>query len=277
MKTALALDIDNTLTPPRQPIEKEMTDILKRLRVPFYVAAGSHLSLLRKQFFEPFYNFGFREHFDAFVSNGAIHYHCDYSDKMKIDLVSEFKIRDHLGENDYNYLLKRLTETLEMAEFQLPPSLNVVDGRIVDRVSMINLCPIGRKHQEDSDARLNRESFVAFDRATGYREKMIRHLNQMLSHLINNRQLHITLGGQTSFDIGIVGEDKTKPVRTLLAEGFERVIFIGDALFEGGNDAAINDFIREWPQDSKCPAEAIQVSSWHETIEILHRLQLVDL
>lgn len=271
MKTALAFDIDNTLTPPRQPLNKTMTEVLKRLSVPFFVAAGSHLSLLQEQFFRPLYDFGFRKQFDAFLSNGAMRYHCDYSVEMTIKLVSEFKIRDHLGETNYDYLLKKLLETLEVEEFRLPPLLKVVDGRIVDRVSMINLCPIGRKNQEDADARRNRENFVEFDRSTGYREKILVHLNQELSNLIDTKQLNITLGGQTSFDIGIVGQDKTKPVRTLLEERFEEVIFIGDALFEGGNDAAINDFIKAWPAGSKCPIEAIQISSWLETIDILHK------
>ena len=276
LKIALAVDIDNTLTPPRLPLEKEMADMLKRLRVPFFVAAGSHLSLLRKQFFKPLYKFGFCEQFDAFLSNGAIHYHCDYSNKMSIELVSKFKIREHLGRTDYNYLIKKLTDTLDMEKYKLPPSLKVLDGRVVNRVSMINLCPIGRKNQEDSDARCNRENFVGFDRATGYREKILGHLNQELSTLIGTKQLKITLGGQTSFDIGIVGEDKTKPVRTLLENGFERVVFIGDALFEGGNDAAITEFIKTWPPGSKCPVEAIQISSRHETIDILQKLQFLD-
>jgi hypothetical protein len=55
----------------------------------------------------------------------------------------------------------------------------------------------------------------------------------------------------------------------LLEAGFEKVIFIGDALFEGGNDAAINDYIKEWPATPNCPIEAIQTNSWHETIDII--------
>lgn len=275
VKTALAFDIDNTLTPPRQPINKTMADVLKRLRFPFSVAAGSHLSLLKNQFFKPLYDFGFRKQFDAFLSNGAMQYHCDYSNSMSIKLVSEFNIGNHLGETDYKCLLKVLTATLKKDKFQLPLNLKILDGRIVNRVSMINMCPIGRMEQEDSDAKRNRENFVEFDRTTGYRENILIHLNRKLSALINQKQLKITLGGQTSFDIGIVGQDKTKPVRTLLKDGFERVIFIGDALFEDGNDAAIIDFIKSWPSDSRCPVEAIQVSSWRETIDILHKLEFI--
>lgn len=276
MKSVLVFDIDRTLTPPRQPLTRSMAEVLGRLGVPFFVAAGSHLSLLQGQFFRPLYDFGFRKQFDAFLSNGAMHYQCDYSNEMSIKLVSEFNIRDHLGEANYNYLLKKLAETLEIEKFLLPPSLKIRDGRIVDRVSMINLCPIGRMEHEDSAGKLNRKKFVEFDLANNYREKVLRYLNQELSSLINEKQLKITLGGQTSFDVGIVGQDKTKPIRVLLKKGFERVVFIGDALFEGGNDAAINEFIDTWTLESRCPVEAIQISSWRETINMLQKLGFVD-
>jgi phosphomannomutase len=269
MKTALAIDIDNTLTPPRQPITREMVEVLSCLRVPFYVAAGSHIALLQEQFFRPLYDFGFRKQFDAFVSNGAVRYHCDYSVEMSIRMISEFNIRNYLGEENYSFLLKVLNETLNMEQFRLPGSLTIRDNRIVDRVSMINLCPVGRMEQEGPDARRNRENFVNFDKTYKYREKVLEHLYKELSPLVHAKQLHITFGGQTSFDIGIIGEDKTKPVRMLLEEGFQRVVFIGDALFEGGNDAAINEYIKTWPLKSACPVEAVQVSSWLETMDIL--------
>lgn len=276
MKTALALDIDSTLTPPRQPITRQMVEALGHLNVPFYVAAGSHFSLLQNQFFQPLYDHGFRKQFDAFVSNGAVHYHCDYSKEMSVELISEFNIRNYLGEGDYSHLLNVLTGTLKVGKFQLPDDLKIVDNRLVDRVSMINLCPIGRMEHEDSDAVHNRENFVKFDQANGYRKKILEHLRQELSSLIQGKNLHLTLGGQTSFDIGITGEDKTKPVRRLLEKGFNKVVFIGDALFEGGNDAAINEFIDAWPSGSECPVEAMQTGSWLETIEIFRQHGFID-
>ena len=40
MKKALVFDIDNTLTPPRRPLNKEMAESLKGLEVPFFLVAG---------------------------------------------------------------------------------------------------------------------------------------------------------------------------------------------------------------------------------------------
>lgn len=259
VRTALVFDIDGTLTAHRQPIDQVMADILINLSVPFFVAAGSSFEMLKGQFFEPLYELGFRGQFDAFISNGAIQFHCDYSQNMSIEFESEFNLRDELGENDYAFLLDKLAETLNMDDLQLPPSLDVVENRIVDRVSMINLCPMGRLNREDAAAQKNRDAFVAFDATNNYRLGILNHLNHELSDLIASKQLKITLGGQTSFDIGIVGQDKTKPIRMLLDDGFKKIIFIGDALFEGGNDAAIAEFIEKWPSDSKCPVLAEQV------------------
>lgn len=281
MKIALVFDIDNTLTPPRQPINRIMVDILNGLKVPFFVAAGSHFSLLEDQFFKPLYDYGFCKQFDAFVSNGAIRFHCDYSAGMSIKLISEFNMREYLGEADYNYLSRTLEEALKMDEFKLPAGIKIFGARVADRGSMFNLCPIGRITDKNNNSAnkeyfISRENFVKFNRASGYRKKVIKYLNEKLSSLIKNKNLEITLGGQTSFDIGIAGEDKTKPIRALIDSDFEKVIFIGDALFKGGNDAVINELIKTWPAGSKCPIEAIQVNSWRETMDILRDLEFLN-
>ena len=272
----LLLDIDNTLTPPRQPLPEAMADILSRLNVPFHVVAGSHLALLEQQFFVPLYSYGFRKKFDAFVSNGAIHYRCDYSSEMSLKLVSAFDIRDYLGDTDYSYLVGVLKRALVLREFELPSFLKILGERITFRGSMINLCPIGRVEQETIEAQHNRRKFAEFDRAEAFRKKMMEHLNEELSDLTRRRRLKITLGGETSFDIGIEDEDKTKAIRTLLQNEVKKLIFVGDALFEGGNDAVISVFIRNWSGTMPCPVQAIPVTSWKETINKFHELKLID-
>ena len=271
-KTAVLLDIDNTLTPPRQELTGQMAEVLKGLCVPFHVAAGSDIGLLQEQFFGPLYKFGFRGRFDAFLTNGAIHYRCDYSEGLSIELVSEFNIRKYLDDSDYWFMVDVLKKTLDLPRFKPLPPLRIMGKRIIDRGAMINFCPIGRLHQESADSLRNRNNFVEFDRRHGYRQEVIAHLKHELSPLINNRQLTITLGGQTSFDIGIANQDKANAVRTLLNAGIEKVVFIGDALFDGGNDSPIKEFAKNWPPPSPCPIETIQVSGWEETIEKLHEL-----
>lgn len=272
MNTAVLLDIDGTITPPRQPIQEEMVGLLRRLSVPFHVAAGSHLPLLQQQFFHPLFDFGFRGAFDAFVSNGAVHYRADYREGPNLQLISEFDIRRYLGETDYGFLIQALTDTLDMPEFQTHLPLKVAGERIVYRGSMVNCSPIGRALQELEEAQRNRAMFVEFDRAHQYRECVMTYLRGRLARLIEERGLTIALGGQTSFDIGVLGQDKAKAAKTLIENGVERVVFFGDALFEGGNDEPVGVLARNWPADSPVRVEAIQVESWLDTMAKLRDL-----
>ena len=278
MKTVIVFDIDGTLTPPRKPIQEEMVNILNRLRVPFYVAAGSDMDLLENQFFSPLAQYGFTGRFEAFISNGAIHYHCNYRMEKPIERLSSFELETYLGPVDYGFLCDQLEKTLLIPKFKLPGDIEIFDNRIKDRSSMINFCPIGRKTIENTNERQNRERFVRYDTATGFRRQVLTHLKKELTDLISQKNLHITLGGQTSFDIGIKGEDKTKPIRTLVEKGVENIVFIGDALYEGGNDAVINEYIQNWDNSAiPCPVRALQVNvtsddihnSWKETKAIL--------
>lgn len=268
MKQALLFDIDGTLTPPRMPLEPEMAHALGGLRVPFHVAAGSHLELVRGQFFEPLWRFGFRGELDAFLSNGATRYRCSLADHCAIELADEFSFRGHLGEPGYARLLAALRDALE--RFPLPRDVTPLGNRVVDRVSMINFCPIGRPDGPVTpDAERARAGFVAFDRATGYRRRVLEHLGAELGDLVRGRGLLILLGGQTSFDLCIEGRDKTAAVRHLLARGVDRVTFIGDALFEGGNDSVIARFVAGWTGDRPCPVEAVAVDGWRDTLRVL--------
>jgi len=276
MKAALLLDIDNTITPPRQPLTEPMAKILERLNIPFHIVAGTHLELLRDQFFEPLYAYGFRKQFDAFLSNGAVHYRCDYSKEISIKVISTFNMREYLGDADYIFLIEILKKSLELDEFKLPSNLKVAGDTITYRESMINFSPIGRPAKEDLEIQQNRKHFVEFDHVYGFRQKIMDYLKRELSSVIAGRGLTITLGGQTSFDIGVIAQDKTKAVRTLLETGIEKLIFIGDALYEGGNDAVILEFVENWPKTSPCPVELIQVTSWKETEIKLFELGFVD-
>ena len=76
-------------------------------------------------------------------------------------------------------------------------------------------------------------------------------------------QVGIRLG---RVDLVIRGKDKTNAVTYLLEQQIPHVVFIGDALFEGGNDSVISDYIRDWQGSEPCPVTAISVDNWRETI-----------
>jgi phosphomannomutase len=266
---ALVIDIDGTLTPPREPLRREMADALSKLRVPFFVAAGSDLPLLRGQFFNPLKKFKFRGRIEAFLNNGASQYMFDYSKGFSISVIKKFNLRKHLGERHYAYLKDVLKDILRKKEYRLPESIKIIGEHFIDRGSMINFAPFGRPaHAKLTRVDLlNRENFTEFDESHHYRDAVIKYLEIELSDMIKEKNLKILYGGQTSFDILIKGMDKTHPIKMLIQKGYKRIIFIGDALLKDGNDSVIRDFIRDWNGPQPCPVVAVKVETWRNTLE----------
>jgi phosphomannomutase len=257
---ALIFDIDATLTEPRKPINIEMIQVLKNLSCPFVIAAGSDLSILNNQFFEPLKQAGWNSLFHAFICNGANH----YTFNGALELITEFNLKDCL-KLEYPRLLDTLQEGLE--KFYIES----FGPTIIERGSMINVCPIGRPSTTSEAYYLNRRKFVALDENTHYRQKFMEWLRDKLKDLIDEYNLTIMLGGETSFDIGIQGQDKTRSVHYLLSQGYQEIYFFGDALFENGNDAVMLDFINTY-QKPICPLKTIQVTSYHDTIRQLKNI-----
>lgn len=268
MKPTLLFDIDGTLTAPRIPLNAEMAGALKRLNVPWHVAAGSNLDLVTPQFLKPLWDFGCRRDFDAFVSNGSAHYRCPFSTHFAIDEVSVFDFEKHLGNEGFKRVIRELETILDSEHFRLPSSVAVLGEQIGNRGSMVNCVPIGRpaKATLDDGALRNREAFATFDRETNYRRRVIEHLNDRLADIIAAKSLRIMLGGETSFDLVIEGKDKTNAVTTLNNADCAKIVFIGDALFPGGNDSVIMDYIESWDSPEPCPVSAIKVDGWEHTL-----------
>lgn len=274
-RRAVVLDIDNTLTPPRRPLEHEMADTLKRLTVPFFLGAGGDLRLVSEQFIEPLHEFGYRGTFDAFLCNGPTRYRCQLSDSISTTLLRHFAMKEHLGAEKFARMMQIVQATLDREEFRLPPPMRVIGDLIIDRESMINVAPIGRPRERlNEEAHKNRDAFRDYDARTGYRRRFLSHLTRELAAFAPDG-LFVSLGGETSFDLVIRGNDKGFPMKTLLEEGFDHVWYIGDALFEGGNDEAVLKYIAQWKGPQPCPAAAVQVAGWRDTMDALQKLDMV--
>lgn len=268
---AFVFDIDNTLTPPREALEAPMAAALAQLNVPFALAAGSDAPLLMSQFFTPLHRFGFRGAFDAFVCNGASRYRCSCAQELEVDEVDGFSLSDHLGERSFATLRHLLEELLEDPQFELPRECGVLGERIVDRGSMINFAPIGRpKGELSEEGRALRKRFVAFDQLEGYRHRGLIRLRNEIAERLPDANLAISFGGQTSFDLVVRGRDKSFAVRSLLDEGYQHVTYFGDALFPGGNDVAVLEFVQSWAE-GPCPVEVVQVDGPEQTHAALVR------
>lgn len=242
-----------------------MAAALARLRVPFALAAGSDAPLLMSQFFEPLHGFGYRGSFDAFLCNGASRYRCSCEQRLALDEVDGFSLRAHLGVPAFSALIGLLEELLRDPQFELPRECGVLGERIVDRGSMINFAPIGRpKGTLSEEGRALRKRFVAFDQLEGYRHRGLLRLRHEIEQRLPDANLAVSFGGQTSFDLVVRGRDKRFAVRSLLDDGYKHVTYFGDALFPGGNDVAVSEFVQSW-SDGPCPVEVVQVDGPEDT------------
>jgi phosphomannomutase len=276
VRRALVFDIDNTLTPPRRPLTAEMAAALRSLTHPFHVAAGSDFPLVKEQFLDPLFSFGFRGQLDAFLCNGSTRYRCRFGSTLGIELLRDFSFSEHLGAAAFGHVIDLVNDILDREEFALPSGVSVIGNRIIDRRSMINVVPIGRSTGLPSAVEYrNRALFVEHDLRSGFRQRMLICLRRELSDLARSKALIITLGGQTSFDLVIEGNDKSYAVSTLLAEGYGELLYVGDALTPDGNDGAILSFIASWNGHGPCPVRAIPVANWQETMQRLRSLGAV--
>lgn len=278
MRRALVFDVDNTLTPPRAPIEPTMADALNALTEPFFLAAGSDIGMIEGQIVAPLYErYGFRGSLDMFLCNGSSRYRSTLAgDGFSVVSVSQFSLAEYLGEEELERLKTVLEALLKSNAHLLDDSVHVGKNRLVDRGPMINLTPIGRSLGEVTEAeRRNREAFVEFDQRTGYRLDLLDEITRTLAEQGFDEGLFLTLGGQTSFDIVVRGYDKSFAVQTLISEGFTDLVYFGDALHEHGNDAAITRFIEDWSEPGPCPVRAVPVDGWRQTIEELNDLGVV--
>ncbi len=267
--TALVFDIDDTLTEPRKQVEPEMTAILMALQQPFYLAAGSDLSIVQNQLLEPLHAQGFRGRFDGFLCNGAIRYRCDLTGAtLQVECIRDFSFAGQIGADAMAQLLALIEETLVANQFPVDSGVEVIGDLIIDRGAMINIAPAGRPSGALSErAHENRAAFEAYDTASGYRERVLAHLRSEIAKIPNGDQIYVSLGGKTSFDVVIQGNDKSYPMETVHREGFQRVVYFGDALFPGGNDEAVLKLIERVGSD--CPYEAIRVDGWPSRTDAL--------
>jgi len=214
-KVLCLFDVDGTLTVARKGIVPEMKEFMTKLRdkVTLGVIGGSDLVKQKEQLGEDV-----MEHYDySFSENGLIAYH-------EGKLIHSKSIREHLGEDT---LKKFINFTLRLlSEVDCP----VKRGTFIEyRTGMLNVSPVGR-----SCSQKERDDFEIFDKKEGVRKKMVEILKKEFVSL----GLQFSIGGQISFDVFLVGWDKTYCLQ--FVEGkYDEIHFFGDKTFEGGNDYEI--------------------------------------
>ena len=250
MKTLILFDVDGTLTEPRLKIEQFMTDYLKTLKnVDIGIVGGSDLGKQKEQLGEDTLKL-FKY---VFSENGLVGF-------QEGVLFHENSFVKLLGEQQMEHLINLCLGALINAD---PPKKR---GTFIEhRTGMLNISPVGRSCSQEE-----REEFYKYDNINKIRNKMINEIKSKWDvYKYENPEMNVvdisfSIGGQISIDIFPKGWDKTYCLQ-FVKDKYDKIIFIGDKTYEGGNDYEI--FINDI-------TESYTTTGPKNTIEILNGIKI---
>ncbi|OCK73487.1 eukaryotic phosphomannomutase [Lepidopterella palustris CBS 459.81] len=248
MKNTICLfDVDDTLTPARNPASREMLATLEALRqkVAIGYVGGSNLVKQQEQLGIPARR-PVTDMFDfCFSENGLIAY------RLGVELASQSFIK-WLGEEQYKELVRFILH--HIADLDIP----FKRGTFIEfRNGMINVSPVGRNATNEE-----REAYEKFDLEHKIRETFVEKLKERFGHL----GLTYSIGGKISFDVFPTGWDKTYCLQHLENDAkqpggikYKTIHFFGDKTFKGGNDYEIFTDSRTTGHAVKSPEDTIRI------------------
>lgn len=235
MKTKYCFDVDGTLTPSRQKMDKNFAVWFSKFceRNDVYLVTGSDKPRTIEQVGECIYNRCTRV------------YQCSGGQTYKGDLCIESSDWI-LPMSARNWLENQLEES----------TFNMRTGNHIEqRPCMVNFSIVGR-----GATQIQRQAYVKHDTETGERS--------VIRDLFNERfpQLQATAGGETGLDIGPVGSDKSQILKDFSLK--DNIIFYGDAVQHGGNDFPLANALEDYPN-----SHSVHVKGWEDTWDILKEIK----
>lgn len=219
-KKVIVFDLDGTIAESKQSLDDEMSGLLLLLMRTHIVAiaSGGSFQQYQKQFLPFLKNESNLSNLVLLPTSGASMY--KYSENSWT-IVYEEKLSLEEFEKINSELLKALKEKgLESAE---------KFGDIIEyRRTQVTFSGLGQ------DAPLSKKELWDTDQSK--RKQIVDYIASELS------DFEIRIGGTTSIDINKKGIDKAHGVRKLsevLSIPISDMIYVGDALYEGGNDASV--------------------------------------
>ena len=225
-------DVDGTLTPSRQKIDKEFSKFFSKFckTNEVYLVTGSDRDKTIEQLGKTLYNKAKKVYNcsgnSVWVKNKNVYtsqWECPFllSSYLELELnASKFKIR--------------------------------TGKHIEERPGCINFSILGR----GEDNMKYRSEYVAWDKDAEERDKLAQNIRRLFP------DLSVTVGGETGLDISQKGHDKSQILQDF--ETHDTITFFGDKTFVGGNDYSIAHAII-----TNDRGIVHQVSDFNETWEIL--------
>jgi HAD superfamily hydrolase (TIGR01484 family) len=228
-KKLIVFDIDGTLTPSKAPADKEMIQLMLHLLDEKSVAiiGGGKYSLFKEQLIEQLPQQDKRlERLFLFPTNSTAFYR--FND-------SWHEVYSHqLTEEEKDKIKTAFDETFREVNYQHPEK--TYGSVIEDRDTQITFSALGQEVVamcgEKIGVQLKEEWHKNYNEL---RQQMREILQKLLP------EFEVRAGGLTSIDITRKGIDKAYGVRQIaehLGVKIEDMLFVGDAIFPGGNDYA---------------------------------------
>lgn len=232
MKTHYIFDVDGTLTPSRQKMDEDFSQFFLHFCTmnSVYLVTGSDREKTIEQVGDLIYK-----------TCKAV-YNCSGSDVY----IGDRNVYKHIWTLP-DLTRQFLEQCLEEEDF------NIRSGtHIEERPGMVNYSLVGRNATQE-----DRHAFIAWESWNGSRKRTANAINIMFP------ELQATIGGETGIDIGPKGSDKSQILRDFYRKS-DKIIFFGDAIFEGGNDLSLAEAVAD-----KRLGTFYKVNEWKETWEIL--------
>ncbi len=242
MKEIIVFDLDGTLNVSKMPLDKEMANLLCELlsKTKIAIISGASFTQFKKQFLVNLNcsDDKLKRLFLMPTSGSSLYQH---TKSEWVEIYNEYLSKEEV-KKIHNAFDLAITNT----SISLP--INTQGELIEDRGSQVTYSALG----QEAPIELKEK----WDPDHNKRNKIV----EILASYIP--EFEIRIGGTTSIDITKKGIDKAYGVEKLkkyLSLSKEKILFVGDAIFPGGNDYSVK----------KVGVEMIQVSGPDETKRII--------
>lgn len=245
----ILLDLDGTLSEPRQIASDRMIKALKNILQMGYeigIITGSGFDYIREQIKLEHPNLR------LYPCNGTQMWIYDEEHQSYIQETNH-----ELDEHRKGIIYTALQDIYSQMCVKYPQQFKNIDREVFQiRPNMINFCPIGRT----TDTTL-RNNFVEFDKQTNFRKQWLPIIRESVGD-----EFDVVLGGQTSFDIYPRGWDKSFVLSYIGEENYDDdgILFIGNSFQLNGNDA---------PMLGQYGVICFEVDNPEETLDILEKIR----
>lgn len=217
-KKIIIFDLDGTLAISKQPLDDEMAELIRKLLRQYLVGviSGGFFEQYEKQFLSSLH--ASEEELGNLIllpTSGSVMFR--HSDNRWQEVYCE-----EIEESERGKIIQYLNEGIE--HFNLRPETTF--GELIeDRRTQVTYSGLGQSASPEIKA--------SWDADKKKRNLLAAFLKEKLPHY------SIGIGGMTSIDVTLPGIDKAYGIRKIeeaLLIPIRQMVFVGDALQEGGND-----------------------------------------